>query len=145
MDSNISTSKSILAIWNLIIQQSLSVWSENYIFQSDSIAKSPWQTFSHMGTMKYVKIRMTADNGVLVCGVTTKISLFLYKGHSWAATAGQNKINCNITVVISVCSTEQQDICYPETPLVLCRNGRELAYVFRMPRACSSSCLLCWT
>lgn len=74
-----------------------------------------------------------------------KIRSFLYTGHSWAATAGQHKINCNITVVISICSTEQQDICYPEPPLVLCRNGHELAYVFRMPRACSSSCLLCWT
>lgn len=67
------------------------------------------------------------------------------KGHSWAATAGQHKINRNKTVVISICSAKQQEIRYPESLLVLCRNGHRLAYVFRMPRACSSSCLLCWT
>lgn len=62
MGSNISMSKSIhmTSVWNLVmlliknIQQSLSVWSENYIFQNDSISNQ-------------VKARVTSQfQGVLV-------------------------------------------------------------------------------
>lgn len=130
--------------WNLVVVNKKKIQQKSVSLVGKLHFQITLKTSSCMGSFNRVKTRVTAEfQGVLVWWSQQKEDNFWIRGHSWAATAGQHNINCNITVVISICSTEQQEIRCPETPTVLCRNGCKLAYVFRMPRACSSSCLLC--